>query len=74
MRYSTHCIASAVDPLPPEFRNLHPIMETSQLTPVTPRLLSPTAPIVPAVCVPWPWSSIRFPSFEIAFQPCTSSM
>ena len=32
-----------------------------QLTPATPMSLSPTAAIVPEVCVPWPASSIGFP-------------
>ena len=30
---------------------------TFQLTPTTPMPLSPTAAIVPELCVPWPWSS-----------------
>ena len=32
-----------------------------QVTPTTPMPLLPTAPIVPAVCVPWPLSSIGSP-------------
>ncbi len=35
---------------------------TFQATPATPRPLLPTAPIVPAQCVPWLWSSIGLPS------------
>ena len=31
---------------------------TAQLTPTTPTLLFPIAPIVPATCVPWPLSSM----------------
>ena len=30
---------------------------TFQLTPQTPSPLLPTAPMMPATCVPWPWVS-----------------
>ena len=51
--YSRHSIASDVQPLPSESRNLSAMIRTFQLTPATPIPLSPTAPIVPATWVPW---------------------
>jgi hypothetical protein len=45
--------ASASVPVPLADRNLSPIMLANQLMPVTPTPLFPTAPIVPATCVPW---------------------
>ena len=45
-------MASAVEPLPEESRNLQETIRTSQLTPVTPRALFPTAPMVPDTWVP----------------------
>ena len=44
--------ALAVVPLPPESRNFSGMIWTFQSTPTTPTRLFPTAPIVPAVCVP----------------------
>jgi len=41
-------------PEPDALRNLHARIFEFQLIPVTPRLLLPTAPNVPDVCVPWP--------------------
>ena len=49
------------------------MIETFQLTPTTPEPLLPTAPIVPATCVPCPWSSIGSASLLAKSQPYTSS-
>src|SRR4051794_2943576 len=46
---------------------------TVQLMPATPTPLLPAAPIVPATCVPWPWSSVGLLSFPAKSQPCQSS-
>ena len=49
---SSAAMASAIVPLPVSSMNLIPIMRAVQLTPATPIPLSPTAPMVPATCVP----------------------
>ena len=46
---------------------------TVQLMPASPTPLLPAAPIVPATCVPWPWSSVGLLSFPAKSQPCQSS-
>ena len=46
---------------------------TFQLTPVTPIPLLPTAPISPAVNVPWPFPSIGLLLLSTKFQPIRSS-
>ena len=45
-------LLAATEPLPLALRNLQAAIRTFQLTPTTPTPLSPTAPIVPATCVP----------------------
>ena len=45
-------MASAVVPEPLAPMNFRAMSDTSQLTPATPTPLLPTAPIVPATCVP----------------------
>jgi hypothetical protein len=62
-------IAALVVPLPLAPRNLSPISDTFQATPATPTPLFPTAPIVPATCVPWPWSSNGSASLLAKSQP-----
>ena len=52
VKYSSASIASAVVP-PLRPRNFAAISFTFQSTPATPLPLPPTAPIVPATCVPW---------------------
>ena len=47
-------MALLVEPLPSAPRNFSGMIDTCQFTPATPTPLSPTAPIVPATCVPWP--------------------
>ena len=49
------------------------MIETSQLTPVTPAALLPCAPIVPATCVPWPLKSSGVLSSWTKSQPRVSS-
>ena len=49
------------------------MIETSQLTPVTPIALLPCAPIVPATCVPWPLKSSGVLSSCTKSQPRVSS-
>ena len=49
------------------------MIDTRQFTPVTPMALSPTAPIVPDTCVPWPSSSAGSASSLAKSQPWTSS-
>ena len=46
---------------------------TCGATPTTPTPLSPAAAIVPATCVPWPWSSWATLSPRTKSQPWTSS-
>src|SRR5262245_10858282 len=70
MAKSIALIASAVDPDPEESRNFNPMMRVVQFTPTTPAPLFPTAPMVPDVCVPWPWSSIGLHENVIALKPC----
>src|SRR5216683_1919926 len=62
-------IALLVDPIPVESRNFAPIMAAVQLTPTTPRLLLPTAPIVPDTCVPCWLSSNGLQVLVIALNP-----
>ncbi len=62
-------IASSIVPLPSASTNLRPISWAVQLTPATPVPLPPTAPIVPATCVPWWWSSIGSHVRVIALKP-----
>src|SRR6185503_13533090 len=55
----------------PEARNtLMAIIEAIQFTPATPIALFPLAPIVPAACVPWEWSSIGSQVRATALKPC----
>src|SRR5919198_6501725 len=70
--YSTALTASAVVPEPCALRNLTGMIRTFQFTPATPTPLLPAAPIVPATCVPWPWSSIGLLSPLTKSQPCQS--
>src|SRR4029453_11285534 len=49
------------------------MIDTSQLTPATPRLLLPCAPIVPATWLPWPLSSSGVLSLSQKSQPFVSS-
>src|SRR5262245_64953673 len=66
-------IESASVPLPVASRNLDAMMLVVQLTPTTPVPLLPSAPMVPATCVPWPLSSktSSMPQdFVIALKPC----
>src|SRR5438128_9277623 len=63
-------IALATVPLPVASRNFDAIMLAVQFTPTTPRLLLPTAPIVPATCEPCPLSSYGSHVFVIALNPC----
>ena len=63
-----------VGPLPEESRNCTGMICTFQSTPVTPIPLLPTAPISPAVNVPWPFRSIGlFVVVLTKFQPIRSS-
>ena len=55
--YAMDLIPSERYPPPDPPRNLSPTIETFQLTPTTPLPLFPTAPIVPAQCVPCELSS-----------------
>src|ERR671923_2114294 len=66
-------IASAVVPDPFAPRNFSAIVRTVQLTPEIPIPLSPIAPIVPATCVPCPWSSAGLLSPFAKSQPRQSS-
>jgi hypothetical protein len=63
-------IASEMLPLPLELKNLAAMMLVVQLTPTTPMLLLPSAPIVPDTCVPWLLSSIGSQVLEMALNPC----
>src|SRR5436190_24355918 len=63
-------IASATVPDPVALSDLDAMMLVVQFTPTTPRVLLPTAPIVPATCVPWPWSSKGSQVLVIALKPC----
>ena len=71
--YSTADTASAVVPLPNQSRNLSGMIRTFQFTPATPVALLPSAPIVPATCVPCPWSSNGLLSLFTKSQPRQSS-
>ena len=73
-----HSIPSEVEPRPalvpvPPRRNFRPISFTRQATPAIPTPLLPTAPMMPATCVPWPRSSAGLPEPVIALMPWTSS-
>src|SRR5262245_48531010 len=73
MTKSTALIESASVPLPIESRNFDAIILVVQFTPTTPRALLPSAPIVPATCVPWPLSSHTSTTSHvlvIALKPC----
>src|SRR5687767_2805688 len=70
MANSMALIASAVDPWPFAPRNFRPIRLAVQLTPTTPALLLPTAPIVPLACVPWLLSSMGLHVLVMALKPC----
>src|SRR5258708_24219161 len=72
MAKSIASTALEVDPDPVESRNFSGMMRVVQFTPTTPRPLLPTAPIVPDVCVPWPWPGSSTGSHEnaIASKPC----
>ena len=72
--YSMASTASAVEPLPPAFRNFSPMIWTSQITPATPMPLFPTAPMVPEQWEPWPLSSMGSLSLLTKSQPWMSSM
>ena len=50
------------------------MIETSQLTPAMSAPLLPSAPIVPATCVPWPLKSSGVLSFWMKSQPRVSSI
>src|SRR5262245_56313947 len=65
--------ASAVVPAPCAFRNLSAMILTFQFTPATPTPFEPTAPIVPATCVPCLWSSNGLLSPFTQSQPRQSS-
>ena len=62
-------IASAIEPPPSALRNLMPMIRVVQFTPATPSWLLPTAPMVPATCVPWLWSSIGSQVRRMALKP-----
>ena len=51
-------MAAARVPKPSASNILHGMSRTFQLTPTTPTPLLPTAPMMPATCVPWALSSI----------------
>ena len=61
--------AFATVPTPVPSRNFTPIIRVVQFTPAMPILLLPTAPMVPATCVPWPKSSIGSQLFRMALKP-----
>ena len=52
MSHSRAAMSWLVDPLPAAFRNFTGKIVVLQFTPVTPIPLLPTAPIIPAMCVP----------------------
>ena len=54
--------APLVEPLPLAPKNFRAIIFVVHATPLVPMPLFPTAPIVPATWVPWPLSSVGFPS------------
>src|SRR5438093_1329509 len=70
MTKSIASIASAIVPVPAVLRAFDAMMLVVQFTPTTPRLLLPTAPIVPETCVPWPLSSRGSHVLVIALKPC----
>jgi len=47
----------AIEPEPRADSTLIGMIETPNATPATPSLLFVDCAIVPATCVPWPWSS-----------------
>src|SRR5512134_3331374 len=71
--YPRHSIASDSAPAPVASMNLQAMIFTFQFNPVIPVPLLPAAPIVPAQCVPWPWSSIGLPVPATELMPNTSS-
>src|ERR1035438_4039338 len=58
---SRQMISPEVDPMPFELRNLSGMSCTDHATPLPSTPLLPTAPMMPATCVPWPLSSDGFP-------------
>src|SRR2546422_5971773 len=70
MTNSIALIASTSVPVPSALKAFDAMMLAVQFTPTTPRLLLPTAPIVPETCVPWPLSSGGSHVFVIALKPC----
>src|SRR6266568_3274793 len=62
--------APLVEPEPLALRNLSAISRVVGLTPITPRPLFPTAPIVPETCVPWRLSSIGSHVAVMTLYPC----
>src|SRR5215467_2100723 len=73
LTYSKQAMAPSVVPCPLASKNLQDISLTFQLTPTTPTLLFPTAPIVPPTCVPWPLSSIGSESLLATSIPLQAS-
>ena len=63
-------MASAMVPLPLALRNFTPINWVIQFTPTTPMPLPAAAPMVPATCVPWLWSSMGSQVSAMALKPC----
>jgi hypothetical protein len=61
-------------PFPLASWDLQGRMRTVQLIPVTPTPLLPTAPMMPATCVPCPKSSIGSLSWLMVSIPWQSSM
>ena len=51
------CAMAATEPEPCAESTLSGMIVTSGATPATPSLLLVDCAIVPATCVPWPWSS-----------------
>ena len=72
--YSMQGSSAEVDPEPVASMNLSSISCTVHATPVTPRLLLPTAPTIPDTCVPWPTSSVGGPLMFTALSPLVLSV
>src|SRR4051794_15709790 len=72
MKKLKHAISLALVPIALESVPLHGRILTPQFTPATPMPLLPTAPIIPAVSVPWPLSSMgsQVIGLATAFTPC----
>ena len=64
---------SETKPLPSLSSTRSGTIRAPYATPATPTPLSPTAAIVPATWVPWPFSSSGVASSATKSQPCTSS-